>query len=70
MEHKDSIINKSSKPVNLTLSLNSTYYASDWVEFLKSIDFDIINQTSSSLTAMRNNTMVVVGKHQVNVEIT
>jgi hypothetical protein len=69
MEHNDSIINKSSGPVNLTLSINSIY-AKDWIDFLESIDFKIIDHTDSSLTAMRNNTMVVIGKHRVNVEIT
>lgn len=69
MEHNDSIINKTSNRVNVTLNINSTY-VSDWRKFLESIDFTTTNYTNSSLTVMRNNTMVVVGKHQVDVDIT
>jgi hypothetical protein len=69
MEHNDSNINKSSNPVNVTLIINSRY-ASDWRKFLESIDFTTNLTSPSSLTAMRNNTMLIVGKHQVDVDIT
>jgi len=69
MGHIYSIINKSSSPVNVTLFINSRY-ASDWQKFLESMDFKPNLTSPNSLTAMRNNTMVVIGKHQVDVEIT
>lgn len=68
MEHYDSTINKSPKPVNVTLIINSTY-TSDWEKFLDSIDFNTTKLPDSSLKAWRNGTMVVVGKHKVNVTI-
>jgi hypothetical protein len=69
MEHNDSIINKSSNPVNISININSTY-ASDWGQFLESIGFEIIGSTDPrTITAIRNNTMVVIGKHQVDVTI-
>ncbi len=57
-----------SNPVTVTIKINSTY-AQEWGGYLESIDFDIVNSTDSSLIAMRNNTLLVVGKHTVNVEI-
>lgn len=70
MKHNDSAINKSSNLVNLTLTINSQY-AKDWKEFLDTIGFETyLSDPYSSLTAIRNNTMVVIGKHTVDVEIT
>jgi hypothetical protein len=69
MEHNNSIIINPPNLVNVTLIINSTY-ASDWRKFLESIEFTTTNYTDSSLTVMRNNTMLVVGKHQVDVDIT
>jgi hypothetical protein len=69
MKYNDSGIYKSLTPVNVTLRINSTQ-ASDWEKFLGSIDFSIINSTDSSLIAQRNETMLVVGKHMVDVDIT
>jgi hypothetical protein len=69
MEHNDSSIINPPNLVNVTLIINSTY-ASDWRKFLESIEFTTTNYTDSSLTVIRNNTMLVVGKHQVDVDIT
>jgi hypothetical protein len=69
MKHNNSIVKYSSNPTNVTLSINSTY-KTDWETFLVGKGFDIINTTDSGLTAMRNSTMVVVGIHQVDVDIT
>jgi len=69
MEHNDSSIINPPNLVNVTLIINSRY-ASDWRKFLESIEFTTTNYTDSSLTVMRNNTMLVVGKHQVDVDIT
>lgn len=69
MKYNKSIINKTSSPVNVTLRINSTY-ASEWKSYLESIGFTITNSTDSSLIAWRNNTMLVVGRHLVDVDIT
>jgi hypothetical protein len=69
MKYNGSIINKTSSPVNLTLRINSTY-ASEWKSYLESRGFTTTNSTDSSLTAWRNDTMLVVGRHLVDVDIT
>lgn len=69
MKYNESSINRTLIPVNVTIRINSTY-ASDWKKFLESINFSIINFTDHSLIAQRNNTMVVTGKHIVDVDIT
>lgn len=69
MTSKESIINKTSSPVNVTLKINSAY-AKDWKNYLESKGFITANSTGSSLTAWRNNTMLVVGRHLVDVDIT
>ncbi|MGB8216797.1 MAG: hypothetical protein WCE94_05785 [Candidatus Methanoperedens sp.] len=67
-ENNKSVIIKPSGLVNVTLIINSTY-AKDWENYLESRGFNT-NLTGSSLTAMRNNTMLVVGQHMVDVDIT
>ena len=69
MNYNDSSLNQTTVPVNVTLMINSTY-ASDWDKYLNDIGFDTEISTDSSLTASRNNTMLVVGKHIVDVSIT
>jgi len=69
MQHNKSIINQTLKTGNVTLRINSTY-APEWKKYLESIDFTITNSTDSSLIANRNNTMLVVGHHLVDVDIT
>lgn len=69
MKYNESSINKTLIPANVTIRINSTY-ASDWKKFLEGINFSIINSTNRSLIAQRNNTMVVAGKHIVDVDIT
>jgi len=54
--------------VNVTLRINSTY-ASEWETYLQSIGFNT-TLNGSSLVALRNNTMLVVGNHIVDVDIT
>jgi hypothetical protein len=68
MRHNESDIIRSSTPVDVTLSINSTY-ASEWKSYLESIGFTITNSTDTSLKALRNNTMVIVGRHLIDVDI-
>lgn len=53
---------------NLTLRINSTY-AKEWRSYLNSTGFTT-DGTDSSLVAWRNTTMLVVGQHNVDVDIT
>jgi len=69
MVHNISRINKTQNPVNVTLWINSTY-ADDWRKYLEGIGFTTEDYTDSSLMAWRNDTMLVVGKHVVDVKIT
>ncbi|MCZ7355709.1 MAG: hypothetical protein O8C66_02980 [Candidatus Methanoperedens sp.] len=69
LRYNESIINKTSSLVNVTLKINSTY-ASEWRSYLENIGFTTTNSTDSSLIASRNNTMLVVGRHLVDVDIT
>lgn len=70
MVHNESRINKNQTLVNVTLWINSTY-ASGWKEYLEDTGFNIdyTYYTDSSLMAYRNDTMLVVGKHVVDVNI-
>ncbi len=68
IRHNESVINKTSSPVNVTLRINSTY-ASEWKSYLEGAGFTTTNSTDSSLIALRNNTMVIVGRHLIDVDI-
>ncbi|VVB92806.1 Uncharacterised protein [uncultured archaeon] len=71
MKYNESIIKTPNHTVDVTLRINSTY-APEWKNYLESRGFDIdtANSTDSSLIAWRNNTMLVVGRHLVDVDIT
>jgi hypothetical protein len=71
MKHNESSIYKNSSQVNVTLKINSSY-ADAWRKYLEDIGFNIDNtySTNSSLMAWRSDTMLVVGKHVVDVDIT
>ncbi|VVB84604.1 Uncharacterised protein [uncultured archaeon] len=69
MKYNETIINKTSGPVNVTLRINSTY-APEWKSYLESIGFTTADSTGSYLAAWQNNTMLVVGRHLVDVDIT
>ena len=69
MKYNNSSLYESDNPVNVSISINSSY-KSDWEKYLESIGFSAAISTDSSLTAWRNNTMLIVGKHVVDVSIT
>ena len=68
MQHNASTLTTTSTPVNVTLKINSTN-ALLWENYLESIGFDITASSDSSLTAQQNNTLLVLGRHTVDVEI-
>ncbi len=54
--------------VNVSLTINSIY-APEWESYLNSTQHFTTNRTGSNLVAWRNNTMLIVGNHAVDVEI-
>jgi len=68
MQHNTSTLTTTSTPVNVTLKINSTY-APLWENYLESIGFDITASSDSSLTAQQDNTLLVIGRHTVDVEV-
>ena len=68
MQHNSSTLTRTSSPVDVTVKINNTY-APVWKEYLEGTGFTVTNYTDSNLTAQRNNTLLVVGHHVVDVEI-
>lgn len=68
MAYNDSSLIQNVYPVNVTLIINSTF-AADWGKYLNNIGFDTIILSDSSFTASRNNTMLTIGNHSVDVSI-
>jgi hypothetical protein len=68
MQHNASTLTTTSTPVNVTLKINSTY-APLWKSYLENIGFDITASSDSSLTAQQNNTLLMIGRHTVDVEV-
>jgi hypothetical protein len=68
MQHNSSVINRTQIPVDVKLSINSTY-GQQWKDFLEGIGFTTTNSTDTSLTVWKNNTILAVGRHVVDVDI-
>ncbi len=69
IRYNSSAINRTISPVKLTLRINSTH-APQWKSYLERIGFYVTpDSPDSNLTAVRNNTMLIVGQHQVDVEL-
>ncbi len=69
LQHNSSdIINISSAPTDVSVSVNSTH-APKWEEYLEEIGFSITNSTSSSVSAQKNDTMLILSRHVVDVDI-
>jgi hypothetical protein len=70
MKHQDSSINRSSGLTNVTLTINSKY-APKWEQYLEETGFTIANSTNPQIViAQKNNTLLTVSKHIVDVDIT
>lgn len=68
MKHNSSTLTRTSDPVDVTIKINNTY-ASVWKEYLEGEGFTVTNFTDSNLTAKRNNTMLVMSRHVVDVQV-
>ncbi|MDY0387160.1 MAG: hypothetical protein RBT65_08545 [Methanolobus sp.] len=68
LRHNDSRMDMTPSPINLTVQINSTH-ASKWGEYLESMGFTVAYPTSSSVTAQKNDTMVILSRHEVDVTI-
>lgn len=69
MKHNGSSLLTPDYPVNVTVQINSMY-ASQWAKYLEGEGFDIISSNSSTVSARRDDTMLVIGNHVVDVAIT
>lgn len=68
LRHGSSILKRSSSSTNVTLNINSSY-APKWEEYLEEVGFTIGNASDSTVSAYKNNTMLVVSIHEVDVDI-
>lgn len=68
LRHNSSIMDMTDSRTNLTVQINSTH-ASKWGEYLEDVGFSVTNTTSSSVTAQKNDTMVILSRHDVDVDI-
>ncbi len=68
LKHNSSSMDKTSSPTNVTVHINSTH-ASKWQEYLQDIGFSVTNSTSSTVSANINDTMLILSRHVVNVDI-
>jgi ACT domain-containing protein len=69
MKHNNSSLITSDTPVNVTVQINSIY-SSQWAKYLEENGFDIINSNLSAVSARRDNTMLFIGDHAIDVSIT
>lgn len=69
MKHNNSSLMTPDHPVNVTVQINSIY-ASQWAKYLEENGFAIISSNSSTVSARRDETMLVIGYHVVDVAIT
>ncbi len=68
MQHNTSDLITPQEEVDVTVQINSVY-ASQWARYLDENGFDIINFNSSSVSARRLHTWLVIGSHDVDVSI-
>ncbi len=68
LRHNSSSMNMTASPTNVSLLVNSTH-AREWEEYLEGIGFNITNSTSSTLSAQINDTMLILSRHTVDVDI-
>lgn len=69
MEHDSSDLIKPSEKVDVTVTINSVY-SRQWARYLEENGFDIISSTTSSVSARRLQTWLIIGVHEVDVSIT
>jgi hypothetical protein len=69
MKHQNSSIAKSPGLTNVTVTVNSKY-APKWEQYLEETGFTITSASNSQVVAQKNNTLLIVSKHVVDVDIT
>ncbi|OPY16289.1 MAG: hypothetical protein A4E23_01785 [Methanomethylovorans sp. PtaU1.Bin073] len=68
MEHNSSDLITPQEKVDVTVQINSVY-ANQWERYLEENGFDIISSSSSSVSARRAQTWLIIGRHDVDVSI-
>ncbi len=66
--HNLSNMSMSSSPTDVEVNINSNY-APVWEKYFEDIGFTVTNTTSSGITAHMNNTMLILSRHVVDVDI-
>jgi len=68
MQHNTSSLIKTDDTVNVTLSMNSRF-APLWKEYFEDIGFTTGSYNDTTFTSYRNDTMLIIGQHIIDVEI-
>ncbi|MDW7731124.1 MAG: hypothetical protein SCH66_01700 [Methanolobus sp.] len=68
LKHNSSTMDMTSSPTTVSILINSTYVPV-WEEYLEGIGFTVTATTSSSVSAHMNNTMLILSRHVVDVDI-
>lgn len=68
MEHNSSDLIRSSEKVDVNIEINSPY-SKQWSRYLEENGFDIINSNSSSVSAKRLQTWLIVSSHKIDVSL-
>jgi hypothetical protein len=68
LKHNSSSLEKSSSETTVDIQINSTR-ASKWEQYLEEAGFTIISSTPTSVSARKSNTMLILSRHIVDVDI-
>ncbi|HML26177.1 DUF7289 family protein [Methanomethylovorans sp.] len=68
MEHNSSNLIKPSEKVDVTITIQSAY-SKQWARYLDENGFNIISSNSSSVSAQRLQTWLIIGSHDIDVSI-
>ncbi|SFM67154.1 DUF7289 family protein [Methanolobus profundi] len=68
IEHGSSTMERTTSPTNVDIQINSPY-APRWAEYLEDNGFSVTNITSSSVHASKNNTILILSLHEIDVDI-
>lgn len=68
LQHNSSNMSMSTAPTDVEVTIKSAH-ATKWEEYLENIGFSIDSANVSSVTAHKNDTMLILSKHVVDVDI-
>lgn len=68
LHHNSSVLERTTSPEDVTLMIKSRYIPA-WERYLEETGFTISNTTESTVTAYKNDTLLVISTHEVEVDI-